>query len=282
MNKKIAILSVIFVLFASFHYTMLYTGLASDEEMIAHFKEHRAEFEELVKRYREFDPEIAESEFIVKKQENGEYEKIPYRSHNLWRNQENTLELIQKTGIYTLYVHSKNPAIDDSITLWLPNPYSEETAKLAKEMINSSKKIHDDFSEKKPVEYQYGAIVINLKPKVKYQRNTRVFDELYKDLYFIPEIPRIEDGKLLDPVDINTNHTAKRSVLPSLDRIPIKWHISKKYTDFYDILEYVKPFRRYIYKRLDFSCVFRQIEPQWFLRMCATKCNDRGNCATSW
>ena len=38
-----------------YYFVMVRTGLPSDEEMIAHFQEHKTEIEDLVRRYRAFE-----------------------------------------------------------------------------------------------------------------------------------------------------------------------------------------------------------------------------------
>jgi hypothetical protein len=239
---------------ARYYFAKTYTGLASDKEMIAHFKEHRAEIEELVKRYREFDPETAEPAYAwMSNKKSGEYEEVPYKSHDLWTKQGDTPELLKKASINKIYLHSKIPAVDGSITIWLPDPYSAKSAKLAEEMIKSSKKINNWLSEQKPVEYQYGALVISLQPKAKYSKNVSEFEDVHKDIYYIPEVPLIKNGELVDPANIDGKRILKRSVVPSLNYIPSKWYSSNYFHDF--------------------SCVLKQIEPQWFLRMCATSCS---------
>ena len=90
-----------------------------------------------------------------------------------------------------------------------------------------------------------------------YRRNTLLFGVIWKDYYFFPEVPRVENGVLLGPLSIvgkglrgsrfhekeGVATTQDRDrVLPSLNSFPPDWK--------------------------DFECVYRQIEPQWFIRMC--------------
>jgi hypothetical protein len=250
-KNTFTILSVVFILSANFYYTMLYTGLGSDEEMITHFKEHRAEIEELIKRYREFDPQNAPG-FTEERQENGEYKKVPYYARHLWEKQGDTPELLRKADIYFMGIHKRIPTLDSSVTIWLPNSYSDETAKLAEEMIQNSQKIGNLTFDRKPVEYhKYGAIAIHLKPRKKYGRSN-LFDEykgFSKTLYFIPEIPHIENGELIEPINAKGKKPLKMAIVSSLNYFPFKLRMSSSY---------------------DYSCFLRQIEPQWFLRMCPT------------
>jgi hypothetical protein len=64
---------------------------------------------------------------------------------------------------------------------------------------------------------------------------------------FFPEVPRIENGELLGSMKPNGEYASlwnSSRVLPSLNRLSIPW---KQY-----------------------ECVYRQIEPQWFIQMCRT------------
>ncbi|THF65234.1 hypothetical protein [Pseudothauera rhizosphaerae] len=72
--------------------------LPPDEELITHFYEHRADIEELVRRYRNYVPP-------------------PGTQHGEWRKLGDTPELFKRAGVKRL--------IEISPT-WLPNPYSLE------------------------------------------------------------------------------------------------------------------------------------------------------------
>ena len=80
---------------------------------------------------------------------------------------------------------------------------------------------------------------------------------IWKEYVFFPEVPRIENSMLLEPVDIvgkgfpgSTFHKKEGvatkqdmyRVFPSLNHLPNNWK--------------------------GFECVYRQIEAQWFIRMC--------------
>ncbi|MDR3345919.1 MAG: hypothetical protein LBS73_01985, partial [Campylobacteraceae bacterium] len=131
----IVIVCVIFLFCGAGYYLGAFgTGLASDEEMIAHFKEHRAEIEELVKRYREFDPETAaEPKLVSVKHANGTWEDRYVKDHTLWIEQNDTRALAKKAGVD---IHWSGMGIfgDSNFggnrTIWLPNPYSIESGEL--------------------------------------------------------------------------------------------------------------------------------------------------------
>lgn len=214
-------------------YLAVWNPLPSDEEMIENFKANRAEFLEVVHRYRT-------------------YPRAPGKSSAFWERDGDTLELFRRAGIDAL----------DAQECWLPNPYSVDTAI----------RIHGAFtsgsSEQPEMKYKCGALRIRpaTTPRIdhpdygdttRHYRQTILFGVIWKDYYFIPEIPRIEDGKLLDPLRVVgkrfpraqfhekervATHQTWSKVLPSLNYLPRDWK--------------------------DFECVYRQIEPQWFLRMC--------------
>jgi hypothetical protein len=99
--------------------------------------------------------------------------------------------------------------------------------------------------------YRRGMLRVQLMPRNKYWKNTFRYAAIRKDLYHIPEIPRVENGELLGPFNKKGEYSFRRAVLPSLNYIPSIWH-------------------RKVFS--DSNCVLRQIEPQWFLRMCSTGC----------
>jgi hypothetical protein len=113
-------------------------------------------------------------------------------------------------------------------TPWLPNPYSRETGKR--------------LSKMRGIPNKYKAMIVKPLPEKKYYKGHLVYVRVWKDLFFIPEIPRIKDGWLIGPATKNRPPSRYRRVLSSLNRFPEKWK--------------------------DYECVLRQIEPQWFVRMC--------------
>lgn len=77
-------------------------NLISDKEMIDHFNAHKAEFDELVKRYLAFD------------HRKGDWDKLP-----------RVIELKEATGVQRII---------DGPGYWFENPYSIDAAKQSKEM----------------------------------------------------------------------------------------------------------------------------------------------------
>lgn len=206
--------------------------LPSDEEMIENFQAHRDDFIEIVRRYRE-------------------YPDLPEKARDLWFKDNDTLELLKRAGV---------DCVDyDGTTPWLPNPYSLETA-MNMEIMPSSK----DFG----IFYRYGLLRIQpaTTPRIDHPEQTDhrrhyggsiIHGVFWKQYVFFPEAPRIENGILFGPLQITHKGDSnsvfhekegvstwqyKERVLPSLNRRPRDWK--------------------------GFECVYRQIEPQWFLRMC--------------
>jgi hypothetical protein len=256
--------SIIFILLASCYYTTFYTGLASDEEMIEHFYEHKAEIEELVKRYREFDAESIRPVYIEVSRSNGEIETVEMEyPHFKWIEQNDTKELMRKAGMYlgsreifpAGYFKNRHSKTIEPV-IWLLNPYSIKTAKLADEMYKESENMPSEGSYK-PLQYskkyydKYGMLAVKLFPEKKYSKKTFSYENMRKYLYHIPEVPKIENGELLGPYNTNGNYSFRWRVNKTLNYIPYQWNFGS-----FD----------------DFKCAIRKIEPQWYIYMCATKC----------
>ncbi|PID75981.1 MAG: hypothetical protein CSB23_00895 [Deltaproteobacteria bacterium] len=130
------------------------TPLPKDEEMITHLQEHRAEFEEIIRRhrlfiYKAYDPAI----------------RFPAY-------EEGMQELWKQAGIHGVSVML--------LGLWLPDPYSLKTAQRVKEI---EKSCADDWKQYHALEgkkcnlpppqcrlldYQYGGLRIKIEPYSKY------------------------------------------------------------------------------------------------------------------
>ncbi|MDZ4098123.1 MAG: hypothetical protein U1E13_05410 [Methylophilaceae bacterium] len=93
------LLIIMAVMMIGWYYYRLFTNpLPKDEELIAHFQAHRGEFEELVKRYREYEPEQV-------------------GMHHLWKEQGDTPQLLKRAGV---------KRFSDNVGIWIPNPYSND------------------------------------------------------------------------------------------------------------------------------------------------------------
>ncbi|MDD2661849.1 MAG: hypothetical protein PHY54_19560 [Methylococcales bacterium] len=191
-------------------FTLFINPLPSDEKMIAHFQEHRAEFETLVKNYQAFIPTLEKPVF-----ENLENKTLMKKAAIRW--------------------------ISEKGATWFPNPYSAEAAKQ-----------FEAFSKQagvKALEFVHPYVSIGFsmeeQPLGRSYRAVLLFSGIQwvmKDYMYIPEIPKIEDGRLWDPVTTSGYLKWSHRAFSSLNFYPPGWKIGE--------------------------CVFRQFEPHWLIRMC--------------
>jgi hypothetical protein len=221
------------VVFGLYYLIWEFNPLVSDEEMIAHFRAHRAEFEELVRRYRD-------------------YPRPPDKDTSLWYKEGDTPDLMQRAGVVRL---------DYSTPIWLSDPYSVETAKKIQEAFKVKGMFGKCWSP-----YKYGAVRVTPIPKRlplikgntnQYRFNTFVHGTIWKDYYHFPEIPRIENGELLYPMGV-VGKGARVSNYQEIDGIPVSQPRDRV----------LPSLNRYPEEWESFECVYLQIEPHWFLRMC--------------
>ncbi|MDR3089555.1 MAG: hypothetical protein LBU39_07035 [Desulfobulbaceae bacterium] len=252
LKKTISFLPGILLVAGWFYWAFFTTGLPSDEEMIAHFQAHRAEFEKIVRRNRTF----------------AERERWP---EVVWpREEQSTKELWRRAEIYAV-----NPL---SLLDWLPEPYSLATARRVQvmndECSNAWKQWHlggnsclgvgrgaKTGEEKRRLAmdcqkkhlpppkcrlhgYQYG--VLQLQKKLPNNNASHVhswrYFAVWKDYQHFPEPPRIENGYLLGPIKTDGTYSYKKRVLSSLNSFPSDWK--------------------------EYECVYRPIDARWFLCMC--------------
>lgn len=197
---------VLLLMGMAFYFFVIRNPLPSDEEMIAHFQKNRSDFDELINRYRNFD-------------------SSPSWDHTLWNKERGTSEMMASAGVSRVY---------KSAAVWLENPYSIETAKFIHQEVVSGK--NRDFIHK------HSTLTVKPYPR-KYFRSFNIrYGYIWKDYSFFPEIPRIDNGELLYPVNAKGIHLGKYRALNSLNNFPGQWE--------------------------SYECVFRKVEGNWFLRMC--------------
>ncbi len=178
------------LLIGSLLYWLHYNPLQSDDEMIAHFHEHRAEIEELVKRYRDWKPS---KETLI-------WEKIP--------------------GNKPLMEKAKVKRVDGEAPTWPLNPYSQ---KAMKEFSDAQ------LAGKIPTLNPYNSIKVELVDEDDPQRRFGIVVTssgvhlIFKDLVFMPEIARIEGENLWLHVHPLTGDSGKLRIFPSLDSYPSSW-----------------------------------------------------------
>jgi hypothetical protein len=120
---------------------------------------------------------------------------------------------------------------------WPPDPYSFESARRMKDV--------NPFNE-----FAYQGLFLEPLGTEYRKTSQRLRAYVWKQYFYVPVIARVADGRLWWPVS-NFDGQLHRSerVVSTLDEYPSHW------------------VRRPWDERLS-ECVFRQFEPQWFLKMC--------------
>ena len=148
--------------------------------------------------------------------------------------------------------------ISGTVYRWYPDPYSIKTAQEDDNRIHSG-----DFGMYRNPKYWEARIKQMpfdryTKSRLIYAKNGVRMSMVWKEFVHMPEVPRIENSWLLDPPGVVYRKTlpdtqyhekeniyiqqTRRRVLTSLNKVPENWEV--------------------------YECVYRQLEPQWFLRMC--------------
>lgn len=179
---------------SSLLYWWHYNPWPSDEEMITRFHEHRAEIDELVKRYRGWKPMAGQP---------------------IWENLSDNKSLMAKAGISRIIA---TPLV------WPPNPYSKEAVKQFEDALLAGKIPNLNY---------YASILIELLDENNSDRSpawvltssgSRV---IFKRLIFMPGDVYIEDGQLWFPAHPFFGVNFKERILPSLDTYPPNWNKSQ-------------------------------------------------------
>ena len=177
--------------------------LPPDADMIAHFTAHREEFEALVALYQAHGHVLS-----------GHPESQKHAA------------LLKRAGLHHLSANSD---------IWLPEPYSVESAEKARGMNPFHSYAHHD-------------LVLNVaKPMVS---SPRVRGLVWKNYFYVPVVPNVEQGRLWWPRSPHSGQMNRSArVLDSLDEYPPDWLQGRPVAE----------------------CVYRRIEPQWFLTLCASR-----------
>jgi hypothetical protein len=188
-SPRLQMFSAILLVISGLLYWWHYNPLPSDEVMIAHFQEHRAEIEELVKRYR------------------GCVTKVGTSCEDLPEN----LALMEKARV---------KRVTDVAPQWPPNPYSIEAAKQFSKLLQAGKI---------PSLNPYSSIAVELldedDPKRHFASVLTASGRrlIFKELIFIPEVVRIEHEILWLPAHPFTGVTGKMRIYKTLDEYPSNW-----------------------------------------------------------
>ncbi len=178
--------------------------LPTDEEIIAHFYQHRTDIEELVKRRRAHRSQPGDK-FI-------------------WISKPEIRALKKRAGIYRI-------SGDNIGGLWLPDPYNTYKSMTSQERLDIS---IQEMKAGGHARWKYGGT--SLRTTENNFRSTLRVALMYKELWHLPEVALIKDGLLYWPSG------KTRRVSDSLDYYPLDWERGE--------------------------CLFRQFEPQWFIKLC--------------
>ncbi len=183
--------------------SLLFTGcsdrLTPDQVMIDNFQKNKPAFEELVTSYLQFPPP-----------DNGKWEQLP-----------RVKELKKATGV---------ARITASANIWLDDPYSLEAAQ----------KLHEIDQNKSWLQHhnRFNA-TIRMPANQGYDNITLYWGNSWKDYFYYPADPKIENGRIVPPRQLDGRTYPGMRVLDSLNAAPG-----------------------------GSECYLRKIEPKWFVRRC--------------
>jgi len=192
--------------FADFHdLPSMFRSPPSDEEMIANFYRHQKDFDRLARIYREDTSVPTVMRVLVPTPE--------------------IAAMMSRISVATIK--------GDDETWIPPDPYSKDPDFL-------EQKVKSEICRDAPGARKFSGVIF-------YSTHGRVTrrhygQPIYKQYYYVPIAPRVEDGVLVLP---GTSTWSDHRVLETLNRYPPGF--------------------------ATFNCVYRQIEPQWFIRMCQDK-----------
>ena len=216
--------------------------LPSDRAMLAHFKAHRAELEQLVQGYRNYRRSDAPGQ--------QDYELL-----------NDIRALKQKAGVYHI------AGAQGAAGRWYPEHYSEHTLQVRKKLeIRSASNPATEEEIMKTLRQELPALFEGVTPVQDLLDKARVttvidislgtlkkerdrihlrYGLICKGYYYFPQPPRIENGHIVEAGYSLIDHAYTRSgqrVLKSLDGFPPDW------------------------KRGE--CVLKPIDDRWFITMC--------------
>ena len=159
-----------------------------------------------------------------------------YRKHDVsnhqvvWSELPEIVELRSRAGV---------SRVAESGMIWLPEPYSAASARRLKEIATVSGAQYIALNRR------HGSLKIELNDR-RYGRpaivRTALASAIWKEYVFFPMAPKVEHGRLWWPAGLDGKSRQSDRVLDSLNEYPPGWKKGE--------------------------CLFRPIEPQWFIRMC--------------
>lgn len=220
--------------------------LPSDELLLRHFREHRAELEQLVQGYRNYRrPDLPGNHYYEKSKE--------------------VKELMKKVDVWHVI------GAQAEAGLWYPDHYSPETITKVKNYFGWGRSIHERLTSAEAIAIlkrempEVFESVAPMRDVLEVAKVTQVISldlgpnghimqphrlgypgtEIYKGYYYFPQPPRIENGHIL----IHDFHKPDglgggQRIFESLDDYPPDWKKGE--------------------------CVLKPMDAQWFIAMCRT------------
>ncbi len=152
----------------------------------------------------------------------------------LWDHSPEMQKIKKRAGIYRIVENG----------YWMPDLYSVESQQRKLQLFAVT------TAEGRFALRQYAALQVEISNSHGFESSPRYLSSSFvlKRLLYIPTVPKTSNGKLWPPVSPPQSQdeyerSAKR-LLPSLTSYPDNWQ--------------------------DSECVYRQLEPQWFIEMCRT------------
>lgn len=259
--------------------------LPSDKEMIDHFNAHRAEFEQLVRGYRDFRRYLPTAEDSEQSKQIREQEAQLKRENKLTPEARRAIDearrqLIKKFGpdygmlpeVMALTSKLGVCCLDDIGYSWVPDPYSERAARFreglntrsADPKIRPRLSTPEDWQRDLPELFEgvppitdwmhlnrhIGYVIVRPatfgKPDTSYiLRLGLTIGGIYKAYWHFPQVPRIQDQRLAEPTQ--TRHG--KPTIKLRERV-------------FDSLD------TFPFHWAESECLLRPIDPQWFLAIC--------------
>jgi hypothetical protein len=152
-----------------------------------------------------------------------------------WRRQNGSLTPFPTDAYGALLKKADVEALSRDASLWLPDSYSDDIVERAKGI---------DFFHA----YQHHAIIFRMRRDVYATFVSQLRRTIVKEYFFVPVSPLVKNGEMWWPRSPARGDLYRKApVLSSLDAIPADWSMaSERYGE----------------------CVYKQIQPQWFITMC--------------
>jgi len=159
-------------------------------------------------------------------------------TRRVWRKEKGNLQPFETDEYRRLLKEVGVDGLGSDDFVWLANPYNKDAMSKAKEL--------NPFSA-----FAHHGIFFNANRNKHRKLSPRLRAMVWKAYFYVPVPPRVDGGRLWWPISpVDGEPTRSAPVFSSLDEFPAHWLNTKS----------GKP---------PWECVYRQVESQWFLKMCA-------------